>query len=683
MNISATLNRVVDIDNTITGNISVDTSGATGSTRLEVKVTYTSSGGVFTSTPVTYNGSSTSTFTFTNGTTMTINQSTGDIAYTRLSSDVSDDTLDTYTFEFKLTDDASTATATKSVTTVPNISINTFTANSAVDTAYKVTGHIALQVIDDTNTTIGIGVSSSTYELGVDKAYSNGLHYYSWTLANGCAFSIDTTNGVWEYMRPSADVGNLISNTYGFGITLRDSTSVRSRSVSVTTAVTYPPSISNFSSEPASDNSNTINGTLAMSYAALANVTVSVSRNGYMFNGSTIENTGEKLTWNYSDGSKFEWDTTAKTWVFTRASENVGDNSSDTYVFSVSVASSVGSDAASCSVDTVVPKAVINGFTSSTTMDVQDTVVGVLDVTMPDVSNSPKIKVDLTRNGVLYTDVEYSLGNTDIVFQYADGSKFTYSPATSSFTYKRPDADVTDASVDTYVFDITITVNRQVTNASLVAKTLAGKRIYAYETAYPIHFSAGATETQDSAWPKVILEFERVYRLLNENMNYYEGLFKELDSKMEQLTKELMDELNSMRSGMAEMFPIGTILAFSKKPKTVMAGWYLCNGENGTPNLTGRFLEGVTANNESMRYKEAGLPNITGKFIQGCWDYEHDWGVTSGAFYLTHDNAGECAHKGDSRGICDFNASRSSAVYGKSTTVQPASCTVYYYMRVK
>ena len=114
----------------------------------------------------------------------------------------------------------------------------------------------------------------------------------------------------------------------------------------------------------------------------------------------------------------------------------------------------------------------------------------------------------------------------------------------------------------------------------------------------------------------------------------------------------------------------------------IPSGWALCNGSNGTPNLTGRFLEGVTSASAAKVSKSAGLPNITGTFTDCGFDW---WPSSSGAFYYkkecsrgVHDIAGE---KNGPRFY--FDASRSSSIYGNSTTVQPASYTVMYIMKIK
>ncbi len=119
--------------------------------------------------------------------------------------------------------------------------------------------------------------------------------------------------------------------------------------------------------------------------------------------------------------------------------------------------------------------------------------------------------------------------------------------------------------------------------------------------------------------------------------------------------------------------------------------WALCNGSNGTPNLSGRFLEGVTSSPGST--KSAGLPNITGSL--GTLG-----GAGTTAFSSLNDTAGSIgtgalrsergaqytrtsgAAKHYTRNI-SFDASRCSSIYGSSSTVQPKSYTVLFIMKIE
>lgn len=130
-----------------------------------------------------------------------------------------------------------------------------------------------------------------------------------------------------------------------------------------------------------------------------------------------------------------------------------------------------------------------------------------------------------------------------------------------------------------------------------------------------------------------------------------------------------------------DLMPVGTILAFSGDLSKIPNGWHICDGTDGTPNLVGRFLEGVTSGAGTM--KAPGLPNITGYFyghdVQMEWDAG---GAMQKRLKGSWNDAGGSYHANWWSGV-NFNASWSSAIYGASNTVQPASYTVYYIIKQK
>lgn len=138
--------------------------------------------------------------------------------------------------------------------------------------------------------------------------------------------------------------------------------------------------------------------------------------------------------------------------------------------------------------------------------------------------------------------------------------------------------------------------------------------------------------------------------------------------------------------------PTGAIMAFGVT--TIPDGWLLCNGANvsrttyaalfsaiGTrfgagdgsttftlPNLDGRFLQGTTDTSQVGQYLEAGLPNITGQSnISKAW-----YGIaTSGSFYITETTEGPGGGAPNNGLNFYHDASRSSSIYGSSSSVQP------------
>lgn len=134
--------------------------------------------------------------------------------------------------------------------------------------------------------------------------------------------------------------------------------------------------------------------------------------------------------------------------------------------------------------------------------------------------------------------------------------------------------------------------------------------------------------------------------------------------------------------------PVGTIIAWPGSSAPTEGGtWLLCNGQScasypalvaivgsTVPNLHGRFLEGTVTSPRT--FLEPGLPNIWGTF-GNCEERSH---TNSGAFYALGTSGG--AAPDDMGGInYDFNASRCSAIYGASDTVQPAAYLVMYYIK--
>lgn len=104
--------------------------------------------------------------------------------------------------------------------------------------------------------------------------------------------------------------------------------------------------------------------------------------------------------------------------------------------------------------------------------------------------------------------------------------------------------------------------------------------------------------------------------------------------------------------------------------------WY-SDGDGSTNFRTPKFapfMQIAIASSNVGNYHEAGLPNITGG---GLWweDHSDKDSQLTGAFYISSDpknnmGSGKTDHN---NGVVNFDASRESAKYGKSDTVQPES----------
>lgn len=103
-------------------------------------------------------------------------------------------------------------------------------------------------------------------------------------------------------------------------------------------------------------------------------------------------------------------------------------------------------------------------------------------------------------------------------------------------------------------------------------------------------------------------------------------------------------------------------------------------GGNTLPDLVGRFLEGAGS---AGKYKKAGLPNITGGLLSpnGLYPAVCGYANTFTGAFKNSKRAGTGATFNANTGYTlDFDASNSNPIYGSSTTVQPKSMTVKYYI---
>ena len=209
------------------------------------------------------------------------------------------------------------------------------------------------------------------------------------------------------------------------------------------------------------------------------------------------------------------------------------------------------------------------------------------------------------------------------------------------------------------------------------------RRIYEYEPAYPIEMSAGSIEKQNTAWTKVILEIERIYRLINSEFAFFKDLINDLIQWITDVYTDLDKRLNKLD------LPIGTIVAYSGDVSYIPNGWHLCDGTGGTPDLRNQFLMGAGVNSKGD-FISAGLPNVRGGFVglDVAKDSASWW---SGAMELVSYHSPEVKFQVDdstspamsvNEVVTMMDASRSNPIYGNSTTVQPPAYVVYYIMRV-
>lgn len=121
------------------------------------------------------------------------------------------------------------------------------------------------------------------------------------------------------------------------------------------------------------------------------------------------------------------------------------------------------------------------------------------------------------------------------------------------------------------------------------------------------------------------------------------------------------------------IFPVGSywITEGSQNPGNIFGGTWKKKGQ-------GRCLWGADDAHPAGAEIEAGLPNIKGTFNA----VESSDMVSTGAFYIA-DKGYHGAGKSDWDNLLyGFDASRSNALYGKSSTVQPPALVVNIWVRI-
>ncbi len=129
---------------------------------------------------------------------------------------------------------------------------------------------------------------------------------------------------------------------------------------------------------------------------------------------------------------------------------------------------------------------------------------------------------------------------------------------------------------------------------------------------------------------------------------------------------------NAVTQLKVNLYPIGSyyITESDLDPSTIFDGTWVKKGQ-------GRCLWGADDTYKAGEVIPAGLPNITGTFDGNVND---GTARKTGAFY-TKDYSSYGADGDSGGGTVGFDASRSNAIYGKSTTVQPPALAVNIWVR--
>ena len=158
----------------------------------------------------------------------------------------------------------------------------------------------------------------------------------------------------------------------------------------------------------------------------------------------------------------------------------------------------------------------------------------------------------------------------------------------------------------------------------------------------------------------------------------YNDNFDKLNDYIEAISEELMLKVNTINSQLSSnvlsnlqsIYPVGSLYIGTTDncPIANLFGTWEKVAE-------GLCLQGVSGSQVAGNTVEAGLPNITGNayFYSGL-------NGADGAFAF-HQHGGNAGSGSPASGNFSFDASRSSSIYGKSTTVQPPAYLVNIWKR--
>ena len=129
------------------------------------------------------------------------------------------------------------------------------------------------------------------------------------------------------------------------------------------------------------------------------------------------------------------------------------------------------------------------------------------------------------------------------------------------------------------------------------------------------------------------------------------------------------------------MFPIGTIIPYAGDLSKIPSGWHVCDGTNGTPDLSDRFLTGAGA---TYKLGDTGGENYHELTVNELPSHSHR--LPTGNANLGSGWAHYAGEPGAELSSVTYN---SSPAYTKSTGKntphenRPPYYAVYYIMRVK
>ena len=166
------------------------------------------------------------------------------------------------------------------------------------------------------------------------------------------------------------------------------------------------------------------------------------------------------------------------------------------------------------------------------------------------------------------------------------------------------------------------------------------------------------------------------FSLCASNGNAYSALIGKTDGTLTWNGDDVMTE-SRISSIMNSLYPVGSLYLTVNSTcplATLISGstWELVSQD--------RVLQGAGTRGTVGSTLDAGLPNITASFIG---DTDGGTAPTGAVYYGATGSYGGNGTNSGTSGIIQFNASRSSSIYGNSTTVQPPAYLINVFKRTK